>query len=64
MKTKEVKLSAKRGGHGHITSYTVNLGSSEVRECGFLREDSTPFLIEKILDPENNQIILRPITKE
>ena len=43
METKDIKLSPKKGGHGHITSYSVNLGSAEVRSCGFLdAEGSLP----------------------
>lgn len=59
METKDIKLSPKKGGHGHITSYSINLGSAEVRSCGFLDEDGIPLGIEKIIDPENHQIIIR-----
>ena len=41
METKDIKLSPKKGGHGHITSYSVNLGSAEVRSCGFLDENGS-----------------------
>ena len=58
METKDIKLSPKKGGHGHITSYSVNLGSAEVRSCGFLNAEG-PLPIEKIIDPENHQIIIR-----
>ena len=42
MEIKEIRLSPKRGGHGHITSYSVNLGSAEARLCGFLDSDGQP----------------------
>lgn len=58
MNTKSIKLSPKKGGHGYITSYTVNIGSAEARACGF--ESNGEFvLLEKIIDPDHQQIILR-----
>ncbi len=63
METKDIKLSPKKGGHGHITSYSVNLGSAEVRSCGFLDAEGGPLPIEKIIDPEKHQIIIRLKTK-
>lgn len=59
MKTKQIKLSPKRGGHGHITSYTINIGSEEARNCGFIDSDGEILPIEKIIDIENNQIIIK-----
>ena len=59
MERKEIKLSPKRGGHGHVTSYSVNIGSAEARSCGFVDADGAQSPIEKIVDPENQQIIIR-----
>lgn len=56
MTVKPIKLSPKRGNHGHITSYTVNIGSAEARECGFTEED---IQLEKIVDPDRKEIIIR-----
>ncbi len=56
MKSKQIKLSPKKGNHGHITSYTVNIGSAEARECGFT-DDGVQ--LEKIVDTQNQQIIIR-----
>lgn len=56
MKIKSIKLSPKRGNHHHITSYTVNIGSAEARECGFTDEGAE---LEKIVDPEGKQIVIR-----
>ncbi len=56
---KPIKLSPKRGGHGHITSYSINIGSAEARECGFVDVDGTQVLLEKFVDPENKEIIIR-----
>ncbi len=46
-------------GNGYISSYSINLGVSEVKECGFIDEDGNPLPIEKYIDTENNQIIIR-----
>ena len=59
MEIKEIRLSPKRGGHGHITSYSVNLGSAEARLCGLLDSDGQPLPMEKVVDVENGQIIIR-----
>lgn len=59
METKDIKLSPKKGGHGHITSYSVNLGSAEVRSCGFLDENGSSLPVEKVVDCEHHQIIIR-----
>ena len=56
MVSKTIKLSPKRGKHGYITSYTVNIGSAEARECGFTEEGVQ---LEKIVDTENKQIIIK-----
>ena len=53
---KPIKLSPKKGNYGHITSYTVNIGSAEARECGFTAEDVQ---LEKIVDTENKTITIR-----
>lgn len=58
MNTKSIKLSPKKGGHGHITSYTINIGSAEARECGFECDGEFPPL-EKIIDPDHQQITIR-----
>ena len=50
-------LSPKRGNGGHITSYTLNVGSKEARECGFLNDDKTSKPIRKIVDAEHKRII-------
>lgn len=59
MESKPIKLSPKKGGHGHVTSYSVNLGSAEVRSCGFVTAEGVPLPIEKLVDPEKKQIIIR-----
>lgn len=59
MEIKSIKLSPKRGGHGHVTSYSVNIGSAEARECGFIDPQGEQQEIEKIVDTDNHQIIIR-----
>lgn len=51
-------LSPKKGNGGHITSYTVNIGSKEARDVGFLNDDRTSKQIRKIVDLENHRIII------
>ena len=53
---KPIKLSPKRGNYGHITSYTINIGSAEARECGFTADNVQ---LEKIVDTKNKQIIIK-----
>lgn len=59
MQSKPIKLSPKKDGYGNISSYSVNIGANEARQCGFVAEDGTVLDTEKIIDTENNQIIIR-----
>ena len=54
-----IKLSPKKGGHGHVTSYSVNLGSAEVRQVGFLTDSGEPCRLVKIIDEDRQCIIIR-----
>ncbi len=58
MAGKAIKLSPKKGGNGYISSYSVSIGISEIKEAGFM-QDGVLLPVEKIIDPENNQIILK-----
>lgn len=58
MYSRPIKLSPKKGGHGHITSYTINIGSAEARACGFECDGEFPPL-EKIIDPDQKRIIIQ-----
>lgn len=51
-------LSPKRGNGGHVTSYTVNIGCREARECGFLDADGKSLPIRKTVDAEHGRIII------
>lgn len=59
MEVKPIKLSPKKGGNGYVSSYSVNLGCSEIRDVGFLDKDGNPLPVEKCLDTENHEIIIR-----
>lgn len=59
MTTKPIKLSPKRGGNGYVSSYTANIGSSEAKSCGFVDDDGNQLPLEKIIDPERHEIIIR-----
>ena len=54
-----MKLRPQKGGHGHVTSYNVTIGSREARDAGFLADDGQPREIEKILDTKNGCIIIK-----
>jgi hypothetical protein len=58
---KQVRLRPRRGGHGHVTSYDISIGSAEARRAGMLDENNTLLEIEKLIDPENRRIIIRVI---
>ena len=59
-KIKDIKLSPKKSGSGIVSSYTVNIGSKEARTCGFLSESGEANNLIKIIDEENQQIIIKP----
>ena len=58
MKSKPIKLSPKKGGNGYISSYSVNIGISEARECGLVDSNGNALQVVKTLDPDNNRIII------
>lgn len=59
MESKPIKLSPKKDGYGNVSSYSVNIGASEARQCCFIDSDGNTQQIEKLIDIENNQIIIR-----
>ena len=58
MEIKRIKLSPKKGGNGFISSYSVNIGSSEARECELIGATYNKVII-KIVDPNNHQIVIK-----
>lgn len=59
MENKSIKLSPKKDGYGNISSYSVNIGATEARQCGFISQDGSVLPVEKLLDYKNNQIIIK-----
>ena len=49
------KSSKKRGIGGHITSFTITIGSAKARECGFTDDDVE---LEKVVDFDKKEIII------
>ncbi len=52
-----MKLTKKRGNGGHVTSYTLSIGSKEARELGFINEDGSSKTIKKTVDLEKRLLI-------
>lgn len=59
MIVKPIKLATKKNGNGNISSYTINIGSAEARNCGFINSNGEILPIEKLIDYENKQIIIK-----
>lgn len=59
LQRKPIKLSPKRNGEKIISSFTINIGISEARECGFLDDSDNVLILEKVLDADNKQIIIK-----
>lgn len=53
-----MKLTPRKGGHGHITAYTAILGSAEARRAGFLNEDGTSKELVKVVDEQAHTITI------
>mgnify|MGYP003304628638 FL=1 len=58
MEIKKIKMSPKRGGNGFVSSYSVNIGSTEAKECGLV-DDTVQKVIVKVVDPDNHQITIK-----
>lgn len=59
MQAKPLKLSPKKGGNGYTSSFSVSIGIAELRAVGLIDEDGRPMEVEKLLDTQNQQIIIR-----
>jgi len=53
-----MKLSPKKGGHGHVTSYTINIGCAEARRLGFVDEAGAPLELEKRIDETSKTLVV------
>lgn len=58
MEIKKIKMSPKKGGNGFVSSYSVNIGSNEAKECGLIATNISKTIV-KVIDPENRQIIIK-----
>lgn len=56
---KDIKLIAKKGGNGYISSYTINLSLNEARDCGFIDDTGAALPVQKVINPESREIIIR-----
>ena len=54
-----MKLRANRSGDGYLTSYNVLIGSAEARRVGFVDENGNIREIEKFVDEERREIVIR-----
>lgn len=54
-----MKLYPNKGGHGHVTSYLMPVGSAEARKLGFVDENGERAELEKILDEEHGRLIVQ-----
>lgn len=52
-------LSPKKNGAGYISSYTINIGNKEAKMVDFINKDGDSKELEKIIDTENKQIIIK-----
>ena len=52
-------LSKKKNGKGYVTSYTLNIGSKEARDLGFVNKEGDSKQIEKIVDTRNKKLIVK-----
>ena len=58
-----MKLYAKKGGHGHATTYVALIGSAEARRAGFIDSEGNSKEIVKVVD-ENARTITLMIQEE
>jgi len=54
-----MKASPQKGGHGHVTSYRLLIGSAAARRCGFVLENGERVELETIEKPEEQAVIIR-----
>jgi len=56
-----LKLIAKKGGNGYVSSYTLNISLKMAQRCGFVDDNGTTYEVELIEQPENRCIVIKPI---
>lgn len=57
-----VKLSKKIGGHGYVSSYSINISPAEAKILGLLEGED--LYVEKIIDSTNSQIVLKAVRQK
>jgi len=58
-----LKLIAKKGGNGYVSSYTLNISLKMAQRCGFIDENGVTYEVELIEQPEDKCIVIKPISK-
>lgn len=43
-----------------MSSFSINIGSTEARECGLVAEDGKECVVIKLIDTERQQVIIKP----
>ena len=56
---KRIKLSPKRGGNGFVSSFSVNIGSQEARDCGLLCGEGDNLAVVKIMNSAKGEIVIK-----
>lgn len=54
-----MKLIKKKNGAGFLSTYTLNIKLTEAREADFVDSDGNSKELEKIIDTEQKQIIIK-----
>ena len=59
VKIRKIRLSPKKGGNGFVSSYSVNIGSDEAKECGMIVDGEQNPLIIKCIDAAQQRTIIQ-----
>jgi len=54
-----MKLRKNIAGNGFLGNYTMSIGVTEAKALNFIDTDGNGLELEKIIDMENNQLIIR-----
>lgn len=54
-----MRLRVNRAGNGYVSGYTFAISISEARRLGFVAADGERVELEKIIDENNHQLIVR-----
>ena len=54
-----MKATPQKGGHGHVTSYRLTIGSAAARRCGFVLEDGERVELEVVELPDKKSMIVK-----